>query len=156
MSIDELGVLLDDFEEGVNGHRARISERAFNDVFKPVFEGRVGDNLRLITKWVELAGNEYSPVDLIGDNGEVVATVEGILRPLETDNRSEYNEVLKRFEKATSVLRINPIKAKAIEDSVVETLEQGLLPSNAKSRSYIKYVDSVEESSYSGDDIYDI
>jgi len=140
MAMEDLNKILDDFDEAKVINRGRVYEATFNEVFKPVFEGRIGNNTRLIEKWVELAGDPYAPVDLIGDDGEVVATVSGILVPLNEEARENYKDILGRFEEATSVLRINPIRAKALEDNAVEQLEeQGLIPSNAKSREYIKY-----------------
>jgi len=139
MAMEDLENILDAFEKGVKGNRATMNEGTFEEVFKPVFEGRIGENTRLIEKWVELAGDEYSPVDLLDANGEVVATVSGILRPLPKENRENYRDIMARFETATSVLRINPVRSKAMMDNVDEELKQGLLPSNAKSRSYITY-----------------
>lgn len=155
MGMENLEEILDDFSGNLKATRGTISEQTFNIVFKPVFEGRVGENTRLIDKWVELAGNEFSPVDLIGDDGTVVATVSGILKPI-TENREEYKTILGRFEEATSVMRINPIKAIALEENIKNTVEQGLLASNAKSRPYITYhnkEDTVEVPIK--DDLYD-
>jgi len=160
MAMDEMEDILGSFEEAVGTKRSSMSENTFNEVFKPVFEGRIEDNHRLIEKWVELAGCEYSPVDLVDDNGEVVATVSGILRPLDKDNREDYKNILNKYEKATSVLRINPVRGVAMENAVAEEVSQGLLPSNAKSREYIVYKNKPEatpkRSKGNEKDMYDI
>ena len=139
MALEDMKDILDDFENSMNESRARIPENIFNEVFKPVFEGRVEENRDRIEKWVELAGSPYSEVDLIGEEGVVVATVSGILVPIDKDQRDGYKNILDRFSDSASLLRINPVKAGAMIKNGEAAMEQGILPSNAKSREYITY-----------------
>jgi len=70
-----------------HGKNKQMPKAVYDEVFKPYFTGQkpVDENTPIISKWVEYAGNVRTPVDLVDENGVVVETVPGIIRPTPAD-----------------------------------------------------------------------
>lgn len=58
---------------------AKLPVEVFEEYFLPKFAG-VGRDKTYTAKWVELSGSVFNPVELIGEEGEVVMTVPGIMQ----------------------------------------------------------------------------
>jgi len=112
---------------------AKLPVEVFEEYFLPKFAG-IGRDKTYTAKWVELSGSVFNPVELIGEQGEIVMTVPGIMQRQDLSKTTDkglsklgedYSLLLANGKKDLAEAKVNKVIDEVIEgvDKLEDTNE---------------------------------